>query len=93
MSTVIPHGELRNPEILVRVDAGETFVVTRQGAAVATLTPYVETNTPLRFALTGDLMARRGAAAMAPGPNGEAWLADIRAADAEVADDPWDTRS
>lgn len=90
MATVIPQRQLRNnnAEILDRVEAGESFVVTRNGAAVADVVPHTPQQGPPRFPKTEDLLARRNATG-AVGLDGEAWLRDIREADRFVDDDPF----
>ncbi|MEO6115628.1 MAG: type II toxin-antitoxin system prevent-host-death family antitoxin [Pseudolysinimonas sp.] len=88
MSTVIPQRELRNSnaDILNRVESGESFVVTRNGVAVADVTPHAEQSGPPRFPKTKDLAARRQKVE-GPAPDREAWLRDIRDADGFLDDD------
>jgi prevent-host-death family protein len=89
MATVIAQRELRNnnAEVLNRVEAGETFVVTRNGVAVADVVPHAKQNGPPMYPKTRDLTeGRRAQAGLAL--DGEAWLRDIRAADTAVDDDP-----
>jgi prevent-host-death family protein len=89
MGTLIPQRELRNnnADILNRVEAGESFVVTRNGVAVADVVPHEQQSGPPMFPKTKDLAARdRGA--RGPGADREAWLRDIRNADVVVDDDP-----
>jgi prevent-host-death family protein len=92
VTTVIPQRELRNnnADILNRVQAGETFVVTRNGVAVADLVPHVDRAGPPPFPKTNDLLARRRTL---PGHalDRDSWLRDIR--EAPVDDDPFDSRA
>jgi prevent-host-death family protein len=94
MVTVIPQRELRNSnaDILNRVEAGESFVVTRNGVAVADVVPHAGRNGPPMFPKTKELMARRQAAG-GPAPDRRAWLRDIRDADDVVDDDPLNSRA
>lgn len=94
MATLIPQRELRNnnADILNRVEAGESFVVTRNGTAVADVIPHTERSGPPMFPKTKDLTARRRAAGD-PGPDREEWLRDIRDSDALIDDDPLNTRA
>jgi prevent-host-death family protein len=94
MATVIAQRELRNnnADILNRVEAGESFVVTRNGLAVADVVPHSEGTEPPMFPSTKDLTARRRAT------KGflldrEAWVRDIREADSLVDDDPLNSRA
>ena len=92
MPTLIAQRELRNnnADILNRVEAGESFVVTRNGIAVADVVPHAERNGPPRFPTTKNLVAGRRAV---PRPaDRAAWLRDIREADAVIDDDPLDSR-
>lgn len=93
MATRIAQRELRNnnAEILNRIETGESFVVTRNGLAVADVVPHAERSGPPRFPKTTELAARRRAAA-APALDAAAWLHDIRDADHAVDDDPLDSR-
>jgi prevent-host-death family protein len=93
MSTRIAQRELRNnnADILNRVEAGESFVVTRNGVAVADVVPHSERNGPPRFPKTKDLMARQTTGR--PALDREAWLRDIREADENIDDDPLDSRA
>jgi prevent-host-death family protein len=92
--TLIPQRELRNnnADILNRVEAGESFVVTRNGVPVADVVPHVQQNGPPMFPKTRDLLAHRRAA-NGPGPDREEWLRDIRDASHVVDDDPLNTRA
>lgn len=93
MATVIPQRQLRNnnAEILDRVEAGESFVVTRNGVAAADVVPHTPHQGPPRFPKTADLLARRGATG-AVGLDGAAWLRDIRDTDRFVDDGPFADR-
>ena len=57
---VIAQRELRNnnADILNRVEAGESFVVTRNGVAVADVVPHSASSEPPMFPSTKDLAAR-----------------------------------
>jgi prevent-host-death family protein len=90
--TRIAQRELRNDnaQILNRVEAGESFVVTRNGVAVADVVPHAERNGPPMFPKTKDLAARRPAKGTAV--DREAWLRDLRDADEVVDDDPLNSR-
>lgn len=98
MVTKIAQRELRNnnAEILNRVEDGESFVVSRNGVAVADVTPHVEHGGPPLFPKTGDLMARRREARRQGGgplmPDMAAWLLDIRESGV-VDDDPLNSRA
>lgn len=93
MATRIPQRELRNnnADILSRVAAGETFVVTRNGVPVADVTPHVAQATPPVFARTTDLLAWQRARG-GPEVDAQAWLADIRGAGV-IDDDPFGSRA
>ncbi|HEY3942440.1 MAG TPA: type II toxin-antitoxin system prevent-host-death family antitoxin [Acidimicrobiales bacterium] len=93
MVTRIPQRELRNnnAEILNRVEAGERFVVTRNGIAVADVIPHVAHRGPPMFPKTTDLTARQQRINEAT-PDLEAWLRDIRD-DGVVDDDPLNSRA
>jgi prevent-host-death family protein len=91
MATRIAQRELRNnnADILNRVEAGESFVVTRNGVAVADVVPHDERNGPPRFPKTKDLAAGR----TGEGPvDIDLWLRDIRQAHDLVDDDPLNSR-
>jgi prevent-host-death family protein len=93
MVTQIPQRELRNnnAEILNRVEAGERFVVTRNGVAVAEVIPHVGHSGPPMFPKTADLTARRQRIDEAA-TDMEAWLRDIRD-DGVIDDDPLNSRA
>ncbi|WP_433270429.1 type II toxin-antitoxin system Phd/YefM family antitoxin [Actinosynnema sp. CS-041913] len=78
--------ELRNDnaEIMRRVEAGESFVVTRNGRPVADLVPHVESERPRRTLAETQAEFRR-----LPPVDPDRWHADRRADD-EVfgVDDP-----
>jgi len=86
MATQIPQRELRNrnADILNRVEAGESFVVTRNGVAIADVVPHAGRSAPPMFPKTKDLAERRRRSSEST-PDREAWLRDIR--DGEVVDD------
>ena len=90
MATVIPQRQLRNnnAEILDRVEAGESFVVTRNGVAVADVVPHTDNPGPPRFPKTSDLMARQRASGVS-GPDRDAWMKDVRDADVFIDDNPY----
>jgi prevent-host-death family protein len=94
MATLIAQRELRNnnADILNRVEAGESFVVTRNGVAVADVLPHSEGTAPPMFPSTKDLTARRRAAKDFA-PDRDAWVRDIREADSLIDDDPLDSRA
>jgi prevent-host-death family protein len=93
VATLIAQRELRNnnADILNRVEAGESFVVTRNGVAVADVVPHAERSGPPMFPKTKDLLTRQGTAGRAP--DREAWLRDIRDADNVVDDDLLNSRA
>lgn len=94
VATRIPQRELRNDNaaILNRVEAGESFVVTRNGVPVADVVPHVQQNGPPMFPKTRDLLAQRRAANSLM-PDREAWLRDIRDVRHVVDDDPLNSRA
>lgn len=94
MATLIPQRELRNnnADILNRVEAGESFVVTRNGVAVADVVPHSEHGRPPMFPSTKDLTARRRRT-MDGAPDRDAWLRDIRETDSHIDDDPLSARA
>lgn len=89
MATRIAQRELRNnnAEIVDRVEAGESFVVTRKGIPVADVTPYAESGRPPRFPKTKDVVGKRQAAGNFT-LDADAWLRDIREAESFLDDDP-----
>src|ERR1700759_5367504 len=94
MATRIAQRELRNinADILNRVEAGESFVVTRNGVAVADVVPHSERSRPPMFPRTKDLAARRRAT-MDSAPDRDAWVRDIRETDDLIDDDPLNARA
>lgn len=88
----ISQRELRNDNatIVRRVEAGESFTVTRRGVPVADLVPHgTRTRVELHFTPAAEIEA---AFADAPPVDEAAWLRDTRAADDLVTDDdidPW----
>ncbi|CCH29170.1 type II toxin-antitoxin system prevent-host-death family antitoxin [Actinosynnema sp. NPDC047251] len=83
--------ELRNDnaEIMRRVEAGESFVVTRNGRPVADLVPHVEGDRPRRTLAETQARFRR-----LPPVDADRWAADRRADDDvfgadDPAQDPW----
>ncbi|TAM90611.1 MAG: type II toxin-antitoxin system prevent-host-death family antitoxin [Jatrophihabitans sp.] len=94
MATRIAQRELRNnnADILNRVQAGERFVVTRNGIAVADVVPHTDRNAPPMFPRTRDLTARRRTVGR-PVLDRDLWLRDIRRADEAIDDDPTDSRA
>ena len=86
MAETIGQRQLRNDnaEIMRRVEAGESFVITRHGEPIANLTPHQ--GRPRRPRLTlGELQERRRA--MEPALDVDQWRADMAAADEFFADD------
>jgi prevent-host-death family protein len=94
VATLIAQRELRNnnADILNRVEAGESFVVTRNGVAVADVIPHTERSGPPMFPQTKDLAARRQTASGLK-LDRDGWLRDIRDADNLVDDDPLSSRA
>lgn len=94
MVTRIAQRELRNnnADILNRVESGESFVVTRQGVAVADVVPHAERSGPPMFPKTRDLAAQRRATEE-PALDRDAWLRDIYNAETVVDDDPLSSRA
>jgi prevent-host-death family protein len=94
MATLIAQRELRNnnADILNRVEAGESFVVTRNGVAVADVVPHSADSNPPMFPSTKDLTARRRVARDSE-PDRDAWVRDIREADGFLDDDPLNSRA
>lgn len=93
MATSIPQRELRNSnaDILNRVEAGESFVVTRNGVAVADVTPHAPHSGPPMFPKARDLVARQQGVNKPP-LDTTAWLRDIRD-ESVVDDDPLSSRA
>lgn len=93
MATSIPQRELRNnnADILNRVEAGESFVVTRNGVAVADVIPHARHDGPPMFPKTRDLATRRQGVSK-PALDRTAWLQDSRA-ESVVDDDPRNSRA
>lgn len=93
MATRIPQRELRNnnADILNRVEAGERFVVTRNGSAVADLVPHSDDRRPPMFPSAKDLATRRREA-KGSAPDRAAWERDIRGAGNFLDDDPLNSR-
>jgi len=85
VSETIPQRQLRNDnaEIMRRVEAGESFVVTRNGRPIANIVPHAATG---RRRLTGgelqELRRREG-----PHLDVEQWYADRAADDRVFGDD------
>lgn len=90
MATRIPQRELRNnnAEVLKRVAAGESFVVTRNGEPVADVVPHDATSGPPRFPETHTLLSEPD-----PRLDRDEWLADIRGSDTFLDDDPLNSRA
>lgn len=90
--TTISQRELRNDnaEVVRRVEAGESFVVTRRGTPVADLVPHGSAQRiDVVFTPSTDIMT---AFSSQNGPDTGAWLRDIRAVDNDLIDDdrdPW----
>lgn len=93
VTTIIAQRELRNNNALIlnRVEAGETFVVTRNGVAVADVIPHAEQSGPPMFPKTKELAARRATRGTAV--DREAWLRDLRDAERVTDDDPLNSRA
>ena len=92
VTTPIAQRELRNnnADILNRVEAGESFVVTRNGVPVADVVPHSERSGPPIFPKTKDLAARR---VMGIVVDRDAWIHDIRSADNAMDDEPLNSRA
>jgi len=93
MRTTISQRELRNDSgvIMRRVEQGESFTVTRNGAPVADLVPHDRTGThaPQRF-VPVDAIA--GGAALLPPWGAEQFAREQRELEASIDDDdvdPW----
>lgn len=88
----ISQRELRNDNAMVvrRVEAGESFTVTRRGVPVADLVPHgTRPRVDTYFTPTTEIVA---AFEDAPPVDAEAWMRDIRELDEWFADDdrdPW----
>jgi prevent-host-death family protein len=87
----ISQRELRNDNatIVRRVEAGESFTVTRRGVPVADLVPHNRRRVDIGFVNADDVVL---AFASLPAVDSGAWLRDVRAADGLVDDtdrDPW----
>ena len=80
MSVQIQQSELRNnnASVMRRVAAGESFVVTVNGRAVADVVPHRQGSGKRRFVPVTELAA---AFAADPAPDAAAWMADLAAAD------------
>lgn len=93
MGTRIAQRELRNnnAEILNRVEAGESFTVTRNGVPVADVVPHVEHTEPPMFPRTTDLVAHRRELHVPV--DWESWVRDVRDTDEWLNDDPFDIRA
>lgn len=89
MSTTIPQRDLRNhnAQIMDRVAAGESFVVTREGVPVADVTPHTGADRPPMFPTAAQLDVFFTPVVV----DATAWLADVR--DDALRDDvsdPWE---
>lgn len=84
MSETIAQRQLRNDsgEIMRRVEAGESFVITRNGHPVADLTPHADTGRPRLTA--GELQERMR---RLPKIDVDRWYADRAADDLIFGDD------
>ena len=93
VSTTIPQRELRNKnaEVIRRVEAGEEFVVTRNGVPIADVKPHKEHSGPPRFTSTKALLSRGGNERI--GVDWQSWTRDIREKDEALNDDPWSIRA
>jgi len=89
MSTTIPQRDLRNhnAQIMDRVAAGESFVVTRDGVPVADVTPHVQTARPPMFPSVAQLDLFFAPVDL----DTSSWLAETRDGrlDDEISD-PWE---
>lgn len=85
MSETIAQRQLRNDnaEIMRRVEAGESFVVTRNGKPIADITPHAATGK--RRMTLGELQARRRE--LGPRIDVEQWYADRATDDLIFGDD------
>lgn len=86
MTEVIRQSELRNDNaaIMRRVAAGEGFVVTVNGRAVADLTPHVSADRRRRYVPAAEFAA---ALRELPAPDPAAWRRDADAAERALAPD------
>jgi prevent-host-death family protein len=86
MSETIGQRQLRNDnaEFMRRVEAGESFVITRHGRPVADLTPHDAVSRARHRATLGELQERRRAL---PAVDVERWYADRSADDLLFGDD------
>jgi len=93
VTTVIAQRELRNNNagILDRVEAGESFTVTRRGIPVADVVPHVTRARPPMFANTAEVARALRQDDLSPAGRA-AWLRDIRDAGDFIDDDPFGTR-
>jgi prevent-host-death family protein len=88
VAEMIAQRQLRNDnaEIMRRVEAGESFVITRNGRPVADLVPHgAPAGAPTRRKTAGELqeeLRRTG-----PHPDADRWRADLAAEDALWPDD------
>lgn len=85
MSETIGQRQLRNDnaEIMRRVEAGESFVVTRNGKPIADLTPHGPAHRPKRFTLR----EQQEHARTLPPVDVARWYADRAADDLVFGDD------
>lgn len=92
VTTRIAQRELRNnnADILNRVQAGESFTVTRNGVAVADLVPHVERTGPPVFPRTVDLVAHREE--LRVNIDWQSWVRDVRDTQDWLDDDPFNSR-
>lgn len=91
---VISQRELRNDNatIVSRVEAGESFTVTRRGRPVADLVPHAQVLVTPSFVDAADVV---NALAGLPPVDGDAWVRDAREVDEHVDDadrDAWASR-
>ncbi|CAN5396502.1 hypothetical protein BH10ACT7_BH10ACT7_01190 [soil metagenome] len=98
MSTIISQRELRNDnaDIMRRVEAGEEFIVTRNGRPIAKVIPLEDLPEGTRRMTLGEI--EKGWASSGFNYDAEAWLRDIREmreslADDRLDEDPWLPRS
>ena len=98
MSTIISQRELRNDnaDIMRRVEAGETFTVTRNGRPVAKVIPIEDLPEGTRRMTLGEIEEGWGRSGFSY--DAAAWLRDVREmrdslADDRLDEDPWLPRS